>query len=78
VSAGLFLIFVECPRCGTGQSFLKNFKIFFAECQIAGTRQRHLCRVATDRHSTKMCSRFFAECPQKALGKDPLCRVPDI
>jgi hypothetical protein len=39
-----------------------NFKIFFAECQIAGTWQRLLCRVSTDIHSAKMCSRFFAEC----------------
>jgi hypothetical protein len=23
----------------------------------------------------KIC---FVECPQKTLGKDPLCRVPDI
>jgi hypothetical protein len=23
----------------------------------------------------KIC---FAECPQKTLGKDPLCRAPDI
>jgi hypothetical protein len=39
-----------------------NFKIFFVECQIVGTRQRPLCRVSTDRYSAKICSRFFAEC----------------
>jgi hypothetical protein len=69
VSAGLFHFFVECPRSGTRQSFF-NFKIFFAECQITGTRQRLLCRVSTDRHSTKICSRVFVECHPSALGKE--------
>jgi hypothetical protein len=36
-----------------GKEFFKNFKIHFAECLRPGTRQSRLCRVPTDRHSTK-------------------------
>jgi hypothetical protein len=36
-----------------------NFKIYFAECQIAGTRQSYLCRAPTDKHSTKVALIIF-------------------
>jgi hypothetical protein len=38
-------------------------KIFFAECQIVGTRQIGLCRVPTDRHSAKYVFKIFAKYP---------------
>jgi hypothetical protein len=41
-----------------GKDFF-NFKIFFAECPVPGTRQRGLCRVPPDKHSTKVCFRVF-------------------
>jgi hypothetical protein len=43
---------------------------FFADCQIAGTRQRLLCRVSTNRHSAKICSRVFVEYHPSALDKE--------
>jgi hypothetical protein len=70
----------ERRECG-GALFSVNETVF-AECQIAGTRQRPLCRVSTDKHSTKCVFRFlssasrlvhdkehFAECHCLTLGE---------
>jgi hypothetical protein len=52
-----------------------NFKIRFAECQIAGTRQNSLCRVSPGRHSAKILSLFFVECHTADTRQSLLCRV---
>jgi hypothetical protein len=41
-----------------GKDFF-NLKIFFTECPVTGTRQRSLCRVPSNKHSTKVCFRVF-------------------
>jgi hypothetical protein len=52
-----------------------NFKIRFAECQIADTRQSILCRVSPARHSTKILLLFFTECHPTDTRQSLLCRV---
>jgi hypothetical protein len=49
--------------------------LLFAECQIAGTRQRRFCRVSTDRYLAKICSMFFAECQPADTRQSYLYRV---
>jgi hypothetical protein len=60
-----------------GKDFF-NLKIYFAECPVFGTRQRHLCRVPTDRYSAKNGFRVFAECPTADTRQRSLCRVPSL
>jgi hypothetical protein len=75
--AGQPFIYLLCrvPTIWHSAKIFFNFKIMFAECQIAGTRQRRLCRVSTDRYSTKICSSFFAECQGDGTRQSLLCRV---
>jgi hypothetical protein len=77
-----FHFFAECPRSGTRQRFFKNLKIGFAECHGSGTGQRLLCRVPTNRHSTKNGLRVFRNTMSSAtwlaLGKDFFAECPSL
>jgi hypothetical protein len=57
-----------------GKDFFFNLKIYFVECPVPGTRQRRLCRVPTDKHTTKSVFRVFENplpsAPRLTLGKD--------
>jgi hypothetical protein len=69
----IFICFAECQIAGTRQRFF-NLKIEFAECLGPDTRQRHLCRVSTAKHSAKTAFRVFKKIlpssPRLALGKE--------
>jgi hypothetical protein len=57
-------------------------KIYFVECPRSDTRQRILCRVPIDKHSTKICFNFFkkilVECPPTNTRQRMLCRVSSL
>jgi hypothetical protein len=75
-----FTFFGECPRSGNRQRYFFNLKIHFVEYPGSDTRQRLLCRVPTDKHSTKNKFRvfkiYFVECPMSDTWHNMLCRMP--
>jgi hypothetical protein len=45
-------------------------KDIFAKCPGSDTRQRHLCRVSTAKHSAKTVKKTSPSVPRVALGKE--------
>jgi hypothetical protein len=60
-------------ECRPGRHSAKKCKLIFAECPLADTRQRILCRVSPIEHSTKLIlkiKKIFASARSRALGKE--------